>query len=248
MFRFIHVSTDEVYGTLGPSAPAFSETTPYAPNSPYAASKAASDMLVRAWHHTYGLPAVITNCSNNYGPFQFPEKLIPLVLLQALAGRELPVYGDGQQVRDWLYVRDHTAAIRRVLEQGRPGETYNIGGDNQKTNLQVVQAICTLLDELVPHATHRPHAQLIRFVADRPGHDRRYAINATKMMTELNWRPEHTFEAGLRETVQWYLQNGAWVDSVGTGSYREWMALNYRGRASSDELIETPAIAGERDR
>ncbi len=247
-FRFVHVSTDEVYGTLAPNAPAFTETTPYAPNSPYAASKAGSDMLVRAWHHTYGLPAVITNCSNNYGPFQFPEKLIPLVLSQALAGRELPLYGDGQQVRDWLYVHDHTAAIRRVLQRGRPGETYNIGGDNQKTNLQVVETLCALLDELAPDAPHRPHARLVRFVADRPGHDRRYAIDAGKITRELDWRPEYTLETGLRATVQWYLENQAWVEGVRTGAYRDWMAVNYAGRVSSTEPVGTAAGARERDR
>ncbi len=229
-FRFLHVSTDEVYGTLTPDAPAFTESTPYAPNSPYAASKAASDMLVRAWHHTYGLPVLITNCSNNYGPFQFPEKLIPLVIAQALAGRELPVYGDGQQVRDWLYVGDHTAAVRRVLAQGRPGETYNIGGDNQTTNLEVVQMICALLDEFLPDSPHRPHGQLIRFVADRPGHDRRYAVDTTKLKTQLNWRPEHTFAKGLRATVAWYLEHQAWVEGVRTGAYREWMTRNYAAR------------------
>lgn len=229
-FRFLHVSTDEVYGSLGPNDPAFSETTAYAPNSPYAASKASSDMLVRAWHHTYGLPAVITNCSNNYGPFQFPEKLIPLVIAQAAAGQPLPVYGDGQQVRDWLYVGDHVTALRAVLAGGRVGETYNIGGDNQQTNLQVVQTICALLDELLPESPHRPHAQLIRFVTDRPGHDRRYAIDARKIGAELGWSPAHGFEAGLRSTVEWYLGHPEWVRDVQSGSYRQWLETNYAER------------------
>jgi len=231
IFRFLHVSTDEVYGTLGPEHAAFTETTPYAPNSPYAASKAASDMLVRAWHHTFGVPTLVTNCSNNYGPFQFPEKLIPLVIAEALAGRPLPVYGDGLQVRDWLYVRDHTAAVRRVLRSGRVGETYNVGGENQKTNLEVVESVCALLDEFVPQSPHRPHAQLMRFVADRPGHDRRYAIDATKLRRELDWRPAYTFPSGLRQTVKWYLANQAWVESVRTGAYRDWMEANYRNRS-----------------
>lgn len=244
-FRFLHVSTDEVYGTLTPDAPAFTERTAYAPNSPYAASKAASDMLVRAWHHTYGLPVLITNCSNNYGPFQFPEKLIPLVIAQALAGRELPVYGDGQQVRDWLYVRDHTAAVRRVLTQGRAGETYNIGGDNQTTNLEVVQTICALLDEFLPESPHRPHAQLIRFVADRPGHDRRYAVDTTKLKTELNWRPEHTFADGLRATVSWYLENEAWVQGVRTGAYRDWMTRNYAARPTLPQAETAGNVAAQ---
>ena len=231
-FRFVHVSTDEVYGTLGPDDPAFTETTPYAPNSPYAASKAASDMLARAWCHTYGLNVIITNCSNNYGPFQFPEKLIPLVITQALAGEPLPVYGDGQQVRDWLFVRDHTAALRRVIAAGKPGETYNIGGANQRSNLQVIEAVCALLDELAPASPHRPHAQLIRFVTDRPGHDRRYAIDAGKIARELGWRPQHNFEVGLQETVQWYLDNQAWVRDVQTGAYRRWMDRNYAERGT----------------
>lgn len=229
-FRFVHVSTDEVYGTLGPADPPFCETTPYAPNSPYAASKASSDMLVRAWHHTYGLPAIITNCSNNYGPFQFPEKLIPLVIAEAVAGRPLPVYGDGRQVRDWLYVSDHTAALRAVLAAGRPGETYNIGGNNQETNLNVVQTICALLDELLPASPHRPHARLIRFVADRPGHDRRYAIDATKIGRELGWQPAETFASGLRRAVAWYLANPGWVEAIRTGAYRDWIAQNYGRR------------------
>ena len=245
-FRFLHVSTDEVYGTLTPEAPAFSETTSYAPNSPYAASKASSDMLVRAWHHTYGLPTLITNCSNNYGPFQFPEKLIPLVIGRALAGEMLPVYGDGRQVRDWLYVRDHTAAIRRVLAAGRPGETYNIGGDNQKTNLEVVGMICALLDQLRPDSPHRPHGQLIRFVTDRPGHDRRYAIDASKIQSELAWRPAHSFETGLRATVAWYLDNQPWVRAVRKSGYAAWMEQNYAARESSPDPFQpvTGAPAG----
>lgn len=235
-FRFLHVSTDEVYGTLQPGEPAFTETTPYAPNSPYAASKAGSDMLARAWHHTYGLPVLITNCSNNYGPFQFPEKLIPLVLTRALAGEPLPVYGDGQQVRDWLFVQDHTSALRSVLAHGRPGQTYNIGGGHERTNLDVVRGICALLDELLPDSPHRPHAQLIRFVTDRPGHDRRYAIDAARIERELGWRPAFDFEAGLRRTVQWYLAHGDWVRDVQTGAYRQWIERNYTDRAPAARL------------
>ena len=246
--RFLNVSTDEVYGSLTPGEPAFTEQTPYAPNSPYAASKAASDMLVRAWHHTYALPTLITNCSNNYGPFQFPEKLIPLTITEALAGRSLPVYGDGQQVRDWLFVEDHAAAIRAVLGRGTVGETYNIGGDNQRTNLSVVQAICALLDELVPASPHRPHAQLLRFVTDRPGHDRRYAIDARKIRAELGWRPSHTFEAGLRRTVEWYLSHGDWLASVQTGAYRGWMQSNYAARTAAAESANLPAGAAEGQR
>lgn len=230
-FRFLHVSTDEVYGTLAPDDPAFSETTPYAPNSPYAASKASSDMLVRAWHHTYKLPTLITNCSNNYGPFQFPEKLIPLTISNALGGKPLPVYGDGQQVRDWLYVVDHCTAIRTVLSNGRLGETYNIGGDNQRANLEVVQTICALLDELKPGA--QPYAQQIRFVQDRPGHDRRYAIDARKISGELGWMPAETFETGLRHTVEWYLSNAQWISHVTSGAYQHWMEQNYGGRQSA---------------
>jgi len=230
-FRFLHVSTDEVYGSLGPRDPAFSEASPYAPNSPYAASKAASDHLVRAWHHTYGLPAIITNCSNNYGPYQFPEKLIPLMILNALAGRPLPVYGDGANVRDWLHVQDHCAAIREVLARGRPGETYNIGGNGEKTNYEVVRAVCALLDEARPHRKS-PHAELIAFVKDRPGHDRRYAIDATKISRELGWKPAETFESGLRKTVAWYLDNPEWVAHVTSGAYRKWIELNYVNRES----------------
>ncbi|MEO7029533.1 MAG: dTDP-glucose 4,6-dehydratase [Acidobacteriaceae bacterium] len=235
-FRFLHVSTDEVYGSLAPDAAAFHEHTRFAPNSPYAASKAASDHLVRAWHHTYDLPALITNCSNNYGPFQFPEKLIPLMIVNALAGKPLPVYGDGQQVRDWLYVADHCSAIRAVLDRGRIGETYNIGGGNQPTNLAVVQTLCALLDELLPNSPHAPHASLIRSVADRPGHDRRYAIDARKIQSELGWQPIETFETGLRKTVEWYLDNPAWIESVTSGAYQQWLTTNYARRA---DIIES---------
>lgn len=220
-FRFLHVSTDEVYGTLGPSDPAFTETTAYAPNSPYSASKAASDHLVRAYHHTYGLPVLTTNCSNNYGPFQFPEKLIPLLITHALEGKPLPVYGDGQQVRDWLYVEDHCRAICRVLEAGTPGEVYNIGGWNEKPNLEIVHAVCDLLDELTPQVGGASYASLITHVADRPGHDRRYAINARKIAETLGWKPQETFATGLRKTVQWYLQNPQWVAAVMDGRYRK---------------------------
>ena len=230
-FRFLHVSTDEVYGTLSPTDPPFHERTPYAPNSPYAASKASSDHLVRAWVHTYGLPALVTNCSNNYGPFQFPEKLIPLVLSNALAGKPLPVYGDGQQVRDWLFVADHCSALRTVLAHGLPGETYNIGGDNQRTNLTVVETLCDLLDELRPTST--PRRTLLRFVQDRPGHDRRYAIDATKIQSELNWHPAESFETGLRKTVQWYLDNEDWVESVTSGAYQQWISQNYSTRGEA---------------
>jgi dTDP-glucose 4,6-dehydratase len=229
-FRFLHVSTDEVYGTLGPNDPAFSETTPYAPNSPYAASKASSDHLVRAYFHTYGFPVLTTNCSNNYGPFQFPEKLIPLIILNALEGKPLPVYGDGMNVRDWLYVGDHCSAIRTVLEKGRLGETYNIGGNSEKTNIQVVKTICALLDELRPLPNGTPRESLIRFVEDRPGHDRRYAIDAEKIKRELGWQPSVSFEQGLRQTVQWYLDNSEWIENVRTGAYREWIHHNYGER------------------
>jgi dTDP-glucose 4,6-dehydratase len=224
-FRFLHVSTDEVYGSLGPSDPAFAESTQYAPNSPYSASKAASDHLVRAYFHTYGLPTLTTNCSNNYGPFQFPEKLIPLVILHALGGKPIPVYGDGQNVRDWLYVADHCEAIRLVLARGKVGETYNIGGQNELKNLDVVNTICTVLDELQPQA--QPRSKLITYVTDRPGHDRRYAMNINKIESELGWRPRDTFETGIRKTIQWYLENPAWIQSVTTGSYRQWMATQY---------------------
>jgi len=226
-FRFLHVSTDEVYGSLAPNAPAFSETHPYEPNSPYSASKAASDHLVRAWHHTYGLPVLTTNCSNNYGPYHFPEKLIPLVIHNALAGKPLPIYGDGQQVRDWLYVEDHCKAIMRVLQDGRLGETYNVGGWNEKPNIEVVRTLCALLDELQPRADGQSYATQMTFVKDRPGHDRRYAIDARKLERELGWRPEETFETGLRKTVQWYLSHGDWVEEVTSGSYRAWIGQNY---------------------
>jgi dTDP-glucose 4,6-dehydratase len=228
-FRFLHVSTDEVFGSLGPADPAFSETTPYAPNSPYSASKAGSDHLVRAYHHTYGLPVVTTNCSNNYGPRQFPEKLIPLMILNALAGKPLPVYGDGRNVRDWLYVGDHCAAIRRVLERGREGEVYNVGGGAERKNLDVVAALCDILGELRPPAVGRYH-DLVTFVKDRPGHDRRYAMDASKLEAELGWRPAESLESGLRKTVQWYLDNADWVASVQTGAYRTWVETNYGGR------------------
>ena len=234
-FRFLHVSTDEVYGTLLPSEPAFHEETPFAPNSPYAASKASSDHLVRAWHHTFGLPTLITNCSNNYGPFQFPEKLIPLVIANALANKPLPVYGDGRQVRDWLFVEDHCSAIETVLERGVPGETYNIGGNNQQTNLQVVRTICALLDELKPAA--KPYAGQITFVTDRPGHDRRYAIDARKIQRELQWFPAQDFEGGLRLTVEWYLANQAWVGDILNGSYRDWIDTNYGNRREAAEAV-----------
>ena len=228
-FRFLHVSTDEVYGTLGPADPAFTETHPYAPNSPYSASKAASDHLVRAWHHTYGLPVLTTNCSNNYGPYQFPEKLIPLMIVNALAGEPLPVYGDGRQVRDWLYVGDHCAAIREVLARGRPGQTYNIGGWNEKPNIEIVHTVCALLDELRPDPAG-PHARLITHVTDRPGHDRRYAIDARKIERELGWRPAETFDSGIRKTVRWILDHPGWVAGVRSGAYRDWVATNYGER------------------
>jgi dTDP-glucose 4,6-dehydratase len=226
-FRFLHVSTDEVYGSLASDAPAFVETSRYEPNSPYSASKAASDHLVRAWHHTYGLPVLTTNCSNNYGPYHFPEKLIPLVIHNALAGKPLPIYGDGQQIRDWLYVLDHCSAIRRVLEAGRVGETYNVGGWNEKANIEVVRTLCALLDELQPRADGQPYAAQMTFVKDRPGHDRRYAIDAGKLERELGWRPSETFDTGIRKTVQWYLANQAWVSNITSGAYREWMARQY---------------------
>ncbi|NMF90019.1 dTDP-glucose 4,6-dehydratase [Aromatoleum petrolei] len=228
-FRFLHVSTDEVYGSLGPNDPPFAETKAYEPNSPYSASKAASDHLVRAWHHTYGLPVLTTNCSNNYGPYQFPEKLIPLMIANALAGKALPVYGDGRNVRDWLYVGDHCAAIREVLARGRLGATYNVGGWNEKPNLEIVHTVCALLDELRPDAAG-PHARLITYVADRPGHDRRYAIDARKIERELGWRPAETFETGIRKTIAWYLANQDWVAHVQSGSYREWVERNYGER------------------
>jgi dTDP-glucose 4,6-dehydratase len=230
-FRFLHVSTDEVYGSLAESDPAFSEATPYAPNSPYSASKAGSDHLVRAYHHTYGLPVVTTNCSNNYGPFQFPEKLIPLMIANALEGKALPVYGDGRQVRDWLYVKDHCEAIRAVLERGRPGETYNIGGDSERRNIDVVHAICDTLQEIRPRAGG--YRGLVASVADRPGHDRRYAIDASKIRRELGWKPRETFATGLAKTVRWYLDNAAWVAQVKSGEYRQWLEKNYAARSAT---------------
>ena len=226
-FRFLHVSTDEVYGSLAPSAPAFTEEHNYEPNSPYSASKAASDHLVRAWHHTYGLPVLTTNCSNNYGPLHFPEKLIPLMIVNALAGKNLPVYGDGMQVRDWLYVRDHCSAIRRVLEVGKVGETYNVGGWNEKPNIEIVKTVCALLDELRPRADGESYASQISYVTDRPGHDRRYAIDARKLERELAWKPAETFDTGIRKTVEWYLANPDWVAQVQSGAYREWVAKQY---------------------
>jgi dTDP-glucose 4,6-dehydratase len=228
-FRFLHVSTDEVYGSLKPGAPAFTEEHPYEPNSPYSASKAASDHLVRAWHHTYGLPVLTTNCSNNYGPYHFPEKLIPLMIVNALAGKPLPVYGDGQQIRDWLYVKDHCSGIRAVLAGGRVGETYNIGGWNEQANIDIVHKVCGLLDELRPDPAG-PYARLITHVADRPGHDRRYAIDARKLERELGWRPAETFDSGIRKTVQWYLDHADWVAEVQSGAYREWLSTNYASR------------------
>lgn len=226
-FRFLHVSTDEVYGSLTPQDPAFSENNKYEPNSPYSASKAASDHLVRAWHHTYGLPVLTTNCSNNYGPLHFPEKLIPLMIVNALAGKPLPVYGDGMQVRDWLYVKDHCSAIRRVLEGGRLGETYNVGGWNEKPNIDIVNTVCTLLDEMRPRADGQSYASQITYVKDRPGHDRRYAIDARKLEKELGWRPAETFETGIHKTVAWYLDNAEWVAHVQSGAYREWVSKQY---------------------
>ena len=226
-FRFLHVSTDEVYGSLGPGDPAFAETNRYEPNSPYSASKAASDHLVRAWHHTYGLPVLTTNCSNNYGPLHFPEKLIPLMIVNALAGKPLPVYGDGQQIRDWLYVKDHCSAIRTVLAGGRVGETYNVGGWNEKPNIDIVHTVCALLDELRPRSDGQSYTSQISFVKDRPGHDRRYAIDARKIERELGWKPAETFESGIRKTVLWYLDNPQWVANVQSGAYRDWVSQQY---------------------
>jgi dTDP-glucose 4,6-dehydratase len=226
-FRFLHVSTDEVYGSLGANDPAFTEQSPYAPSSPYAASKAASDHLVRSYHHTYGLPTLITNCSNNYGPYQFPEKLIPLMIANALKGKPLPVYGDGRNIRDWLYVGDHCSAIRLVLERGRVGETYNVGGSSERTNLEVVSSICRILDELQPRDFGAGHASLIKFIQDRPGHDRRYAIDAAKIRNELGWQPAHRFDFALGDTIRWYLRQTSWVENVISGEYRNWMELNY---------------------
>lgn len=226
-FRFLHVSTDEVYGTLSKDDPPFAETNAYEPNSPYSASKAASDHLVRAWHHTYGLPVLTTNCSNNYGPYHFPEKLIPLMIVNALAGKPLPVYGDGMQIRDWLYVKDHCSSIRRVLEAGQPGQTYNVGGWNEKPNIEIVHTVCALLDELRPKADGSSYKNQITHVQDRPGHDRRYAIDACKIERELGWKPAETFETGIRKTVQWYLDNPEWVQHVQSGSYRDWVQKQY---------------------
>ncbi len=231
-FRFLHVSTDEVYGSLAPNAPAFTEKHTYEPNSPYSASKAASDHLVRAYHHTYGLPVLTTNCSNNYGPYHFPEKLIPLMIVNALAGKPLPVYGDGMQVRDWLYVKDHCSAIRRVLAAGRVGEVYNVGGWNEMPNIDIVNTLCALLDEMRPKSGGDSYRAQIAYVTDRPGHDRRYAIDASKIERELGWKPSETFETGIRKTVQWYLGNQAWVSRVQSGAYREWVQTNYAQRAA----------------
>ena len=232
-FRFLHVSTDEVYGSLSPTDPAFTEDHPFEPNSPYSASKAASDHLVRAWHHTYGLPVLTTNCSNNYGPHHFPEKLIPLMIVNALAGKALPIYGDGQQVRDWLYVKDHCSAIRRVLEGGRVGETYNVGGWNEKPNLEIVHTVCALLDELRPRSDGKPYREQITYVKDRPGHDRRYAIDARKLERELGWKPAETFESGIRKTVQWYLSHEDWVSHVQSGAYRDWVQKQYASESAA---------------
>ena len=232
-FRFLHVSTDEVYGTLSSNAPAFNENNRYEPNSPYSASKAASDHLVRAYHHTYNLPVLTTNCSNNYGPYHFPEKLIPLVIHNALSGKPLPIYGDGQQIRDWLYVTDHCSAIRRVLADGHLGETYNVGGCNEKANIDVVRTLCAILDELCPRSDGESYATQMKFVKDRPGHDRRYAIDAGKLERELGWRPAETFETGIRKTVEWYLENGDWVHNVTSGGYREWIDRQYAGERVS---------------
>jgi dTDP-glucose 4,6-dehydratase len=229
-FRFLHISTDEVYGSLTATAPAFAETNPYAPNSPYSASKASSDHLVRAYHHTYGLPTLTTNCSNNYGPFQFPEKLIPLLIMNAVQGKALPIYGDGQNIRDWLYVEDHCSAVAAVLAKGTVGEVYNIGGNYEKTNLEIVHTVCAILDELVPNSAYRPHNQLITYVKDRPGHDRRYAIDPTKIAREIGWQPAETFDSGIRKTVTWYLDNMPWVDNIVSGNYQNWIKQNYEAR------------------
>ncbi|NOT12962.1 MAG: dTDP-glucose 4,6-dehydratase [Methylococcaceae bacterium] len=233
-FRFLHVSTDEVYGSLAQEDPAFCETNAYQPNSPYSASKAASDHLVRAYHHTYGLPVLTTNCSNNYGPFHFPEKLIPLIIVNALSGKALPVYGDGQQIRDWLYVKDHCSALRQVLAYGQPGETYNIGGWNEQANLDIVHTVCNLLDEFRPRTDGRKYSEQITFVTDRPGHDRRYAIDARKIEQELGWKPAETFASGIRKTVQWYLDNPEWVANVQSGAYRDWVAKHYATGENND--------------
>ena len=233
VFRFHHISTDEVFGDLHGTEALFTETTPYAPSSPYSASKASSDHLVRAWHRTYGLPVIVTNCSNNYGPYHFPEKLIPLMILNALAGKPLPVYGKGNQIRDWLYVEDHARALYKVVTEGVVGETYNIGGHNEKQNIEVVLTLCSLLDELRPDSVHCPHANLIAYVQDRPGHDQRYAIDASKIQRELGWVPEETFDTGIRKTVEWYLNNTQWVDHVKSGSYQQWIDQNYTDRSTN---------------
>ena len=240
-FRFLHVSTDEVYGSLAKNEPAFTEAHRYEPNSPYSASKAASDHLVRAYHHTYGLPVITTNCSNNYGPYHFPEKLIPLMIVNALAGKPLPVYGDGQQIRDWLYVKDHCSAIRKVLDQGKPGEVYNVGGWNEKPNIDIVNMVCALLDELQPRADAKPYAGQISYVKDRPGHDRRYAIDAGKIERELGWKPAETFETGIRKTVQWYLANPEWVAHVQSGAYKDWTTKQYDPQDSASRPARAPA-------
>jgi dTDP-glucose 4,6-dehydratase len=232
-FRFLHVSTDEVYGSLGKDAPAFTEEHRYEPNSPYSASKAASDHLVRSWHHTYGLPVLTTNCSNNYGPYHFPEKLIPLMIVNALAGKPLPVYGDGMQVRDWLYVKDHCSAIREVLARGRLGEVYNVGGWNEKPNIDIVNTVCSLLDEMRPKADGQSYSTQITYVKDRPGHDRRYAIDASKLQRELGWKPAETFETGIQKTIAWYLRNPEWVAHVQSGAYRQWLQTQYAGTAEA---------------
>ena len=240
-FRFLHVSTDEVYGSLDKNDLPFTETNRYEPNSPYSASKAASDHLVRAYHHTYGLPVLTTNCSNNYGSYHFPEKLIPLVINNALSGKPLPIYGDGQQIRDWLYVKDHCSAIRRVLEAGKVGEVYNVGGWNEKPNIEIVNTICTLLDELRPRADGKSYREQITYVTDRPGHDRRYAIDASKIERELGWKPAETFDTGIRKTVQWYLDNQSWVANVQSGTYREWVEKNYADRNGNESATKTIA-------
>ena len=242
-FRFLHVSTDEVYGSLGPQEPAFIESSPYAPNSPYSASKAASDHLVRAYFHTFGVPALITNCSNNYGPRQFPEKLAPLIVLNAIEGKPLPIYGDGLNVRDWLHVDDHCEALHAVLEKGKPGETYNIGGCCEKTNLEMVNTLCALLDEMIPTSSHVPHCSLITFVEDRPGHDRRYAIDCSRIRGELGWQAKETFESGMRKTIQWYMDNPEWVHSIKTGVYREWMSRQYGIGKNEDSPQKAPRQA-----
>ncbi|MDR3569031.1 MAG: dTDP-glucose 4,6-dehydratase [Syntrophobacteraceae bacterium] len=244
-FRFLHVSTDEVYGSLGPEDPAFTEKTPYAPNSPYSASKAASDHLVRAYYHTFGLPTMITNCSNNYGPRQFPEKLTPLTVLNAIEGHPLPVYGDGQNIRDWLFVDDHCEALRVVLAKGEAGKTYNIGGSCEKTNIEIVNTLCSLLDEMAPRSVCAPYSSLITFVKDRPGHDRRYAVDCSRIERELGWRPGETFESGMRKTIRWYLDNTHWVQSVKSGAYRDWIARQYGAAEENSAALAPQSIVGK---